>query len=422
MVVENSSRKASWQPPKRPDWVARVNEEGKHLDIAGIVPLDESSLIATATANTGLSDFGADDWREPFRRLLNSYNTESNLNLIGRIMTRSDLLMFLEARLRVEDAYKRHPEISEQEIRKPFFIFGQGRSGTSILHILLSLDPQNRTTYGWDSTFPVEFKIGEQDLRREIADARISMWNRVTPEIYAMHRFGGDEPAECIQIESLSLRTPAWLNLLGLAPSYNAYISKEDYCLSYEYLKRVLKLLQWQSPGKRWVLKSPEAISTLPQLLKVFPDVQFIWPHRDPIKAVSSGVSLIGTLTWIRSDQRPVSGAFDRVVDPAHMALGLNRAIDWIEEGIVPKAQLCNIQYAELISNPVETLESIYAYFGVSCSEAFIANVANYFRENPREKHPAHSYSTGSAEEVSAERQLLKRYQAYFNVPTEGGL
>src|SRR5690349_15546956 len=106
-----SSRVEQWRPQPRPEWVRRLNEEGACLDIRSIVPLDERSLIDTAKANTGLSDFGADDWREPFQVFINSLEDEAQLNLVGRILTRSDLLMYLEARLKIEDTYKRHPEI-----------------------------------------------------------------------------------------------------------------------------------------------------------------------------------------------------------------------------------------------------------------------------------------------------------------------
>src|SRR5271154_7025041 len=106
-----SARTGSWVPPTRPDWVQRVNDEGSLLDIRGVVPLTADSLIATATTNTGLDDFGAEDWHEPFEVLVNSLDEEAQLNLVGRLMTRSDLLMLLEARLCIEATYKEHPEI-----------------------------------------------------------------------------------------------------------------------------------------------------------------------------------------------------------------------------------------------------------------------------------------------------------------------
>src|SRR5262245_40682392 len=82
--------KLEWKPPERPDWVQRINEEGAHMDIEEIVPLDEESLLASAMRNTGLSDFGADGWREPFSVFIKALEEEAALNLMGRIRTRQD--------------------------------------------------------------------------------------------------------------------------------------------------------------------------------------------------------------------------------------------------------------------------------------------------------------------------------------------
>jgi hypothetical protein len=61
---ETGRRAEAWRPPRRPEWVQRLNEEGSCMDIQSLVPLDERSLIDRAIANTGLDDFGDDDWRE----------------------------------------------------------------------------------------------------------------------------------------------------------------------------------------------------------------------------------------------------------------------------------------------------------------------------------------------------------------------
>ena len=89
-------RRERWQPKPRPEWVARLNEEGERLDIRSIVPLDENSLLAQARDNTGLSDFGDDGWIDHFRVLIRAIEEEAKLNFMGRILTRSDLVQFLE--------------------------------------------------------------------------------------------------------------------------------------------------------------------------------------------------------------------------------------------------------------------------------------------------------------------------------------
>ena len=64
MSAPDKDHRQQWQPPPRPDWVQKVNEEGYCMNISSVVPLDAKSLLESAMRTTGLSDFGADDWRE----------------------------------------------------------------------------------------------------------------------------------------------------------------------------------------------------------------------------------------------------------------------------------------------------------------------------------------------------------------------
>src|SRR5215470_20320483 len=111
MTTGPKDRRTGWQPQPRPEWAQRANEEGSYMDLRGVVPIDEDSLLAAARANTGLSDFGRDDWHEPFQVLVKALDTESELNLVGRLMTRGELLMYLEGRLWIEETYRRNPQI-----------------------------------------------------------------------------------------------------------------------------------------------------------------------------------------------------------------------------------------------------------------------------------------------------------------------
>ena len=209
-MTEKMNRRTLWQPPARPEWVAKVNAEGAHLDLKGIVPLDPQSLTATAVANAGLTDFGSDDWREPFEVYCRGLEEEAELNLLGRIMTRSDMLRTLESRLRVEDAYRRHPEIDDEVIERPILITGQGRTGTSALVNLMAADPANRTELAWEAMFPTADPSPAEEVRlRALSNRQLAMWSRVTPELDAAHEFGADLPTESIEIQTLSWQSPA---------------------------------------------------------------------------------------------------------------------------------------------------------------------------------------------------------------------
>ncbi|MET0545064.1 MAG: sulfotransferase [Caulobacterales bacterium] len=414
------SRKASWTPPARPEWVARVNDEGRSLDLKGVIPLDENSLLETAMKNTGLSDFGSDPWREPFSVFVKSLDEDAELNLMGRILTRTDILMWLEARLRIENEYKLHPEIENVEIKQPLWVFGQGRSGTTYLQRLLSLDPGNRTTPQWECMFPVPFTDADGvDRRYERGQARATQWARVTPEIDSMHEFNADEPMETIYVESFTFRNTYWQNILGMTNSFNAYMASESLLPGFQYLKRVYKYLEWTNPGRQWVVKSPASISHLPEVLKVFPDARLVWAHRDPVKTMGSAVSLVSTLCWIRSDRRFAAGTFDSVTDQPTVARLLNGPIDWLAQGVIDENRLCNVQYPDLIRDPVGTVAKIYQFYGLPFTDAAKKAITDYGNAHPRTNRPAHTYSSGADEQVQKERAVFKRYQDYFQVPNE---
>jgi hypothetical protein len=410
---ESNYRVQQWKPPARPEWVRRVNEEGQCLDLKSVVPLDENSLLSHAKANTGLSDFGVDDWVEPFQVFVKSLDKEANLHLMGRLMTRSDILMHLEARLRIEDTYKKHPEIDDVQLSPTVLIVGSGRSGTSAIQNFLALDPDNRTTKTWEVFFPCpppEAATYESDPRIALADGRMDMWNRVTPEIAAVHEFRGHMPTELIQLECVAFQNSGWLDLYGLCPTYDQYVAPRGFVNSFKYAKRVLKLLQWKSPRKRWILKSPDAMRHFPDVFKVFPDWQIAWMHRDPLKAVASAVNMIGTLFWIRSDQPLSPLAIAQLTSADGLANQFNKVIDEIESGQIPVKQMHHVQYLDFVNDAVGTIEKLYRNVGAEFTPAARAAMETYLRENPREARPAHKYSGGDEAKRAAERKLFERY------------
>jgi hypothetical protein len=403
--------------------VKRINEEGECMNLSGVVPLDEDSLIASARAATGLSDFGADDWREPFRVLLQSFEEESALNLMGRLRTRSELLQLLEARLQIEDTYKRHPEIGLEQVQKPIIILGQGRGGTSFTLNLLAANPDNGSLKMWEAMFPCpppEKATYLTDPRIAKAHALIDQWNRVTPELRSMHEFGGDVPQDDCHILAVNFMSPLWFNSLGQVPSYGAYVASKDIEPGFRYQERVLKLLQWKNPRERWVLKDPTHIDCLPTILKVYPDACFVMPHRDPIKSQASATNLIGTIQWGRSDHPFKGDSWDYIVDPAFAARRLNHVIDQLESGEVPKERIFHVQYAELTGKPIETVKAMYVHFGLPLSTRGLAGMEQYVRDNPRTARPKHEYAvTQDPAAVARERAAFARYQQYFGIPNE---
>ena len=110
--------------------------------------------MAAARRQAGLDDFGARTFDEGLRELLESWEQQAGLSLLGRLMARTQVIELLANRLRSVDVMRRHPEIERERIERPIFIIGMPRTGTSILHELLARDPGLRVPLSWEVDRP----------------------------------------------------------------------------------------------------------------------------------------------------------------------------------------------------------------------------------------------------------------------------
>jgi hypothetical protein len=424
MSKEAYDRRTDWKPAPRPEWVARLNEEGETLNIKSIVPLDETSLLSEARKNTGLDDFGDGNWLEHFRVLINAIENEAKLNFAGRILTRSDLLMYLEARLAVTDCYKKNPEIEDEVITEPVFIVGSGRSGTTIFHEALSQDEQFRVVKRWEAMFPCPPPLEETyltDPRIEKAHQLITLPERIAPEWKTMHAQAGDLPVECIEFLYLTFLSEVYYCAFQI-PSYVDYFRKQDIAETFEWHKRILKLLQWKYKKPHWLLKGPTHMPVLPQLLEAYPDAKLIFMHRDQVTTADSVVNVQGTIYWWRTDDPWSGGMLDDVMMVEGRVKMWDRIIAWMEDGTIPKGQFTNVIYQEFCADPMAAIRGGYQEIGLPMSDVAGERIKTYLDNKPKGVFGKHNYKTGGGETGAAaeERKALSRYQEYFGVPSEG--
>jgi hypothetical protein len=417
-----AATQAIWTPQPRPDWLRLVNAEGRHMHIESLVPLEPQELLATARRTTGFDDFGVDDgWREGLERYVRSVNTESQLHLFGRLMVRSDVLRLLEARLGIEAAFAAHPEIDEEVISAPVVVSGLGRSGTTILYEILAQDPQFGSPLTWEVMFPYpppDKATYGTDPRIERCEHLVTQWNRVAPTWTASHQNGALLPQECAFAMQLGF-VGEILCAMSPVPSYAAWFLQQDLSPTYAYYKRLLKLLQWRNPRTHWLLKAPSHLDCLPILFKTFPDAHVVVSHRDPIKAQASSTAALGTLYWMRSDLPLDVTAHERYMVPEAMAARLNKVIDEIEVGTIPRAQMHNFLYADLVRDPMASIPKLYAEIGFTLSDTAAKRMKDYLATKPKGKFGTHKHAKVDNEEVMRRRGLLEKYQSYYNVPSE---
>ena len=419
--TKDFDRRERWQPQPRPEWVARLNEEGERLDIKSIVPLDENSLLATARANTGLDDFGEDGWIDHFRVLIRAIEDEAQLNFMGRILTRSDLVQFLETRLNVQDHYRRFPEIEEEVIHEPVMILGHGRTGTTILHEVLSADPQFRIPKRWEAMFPCpppETATYDTDERIPRAHDLITIFDRVTPEWKAMHKFGGDLPVECAEYLYASFLSNVFVFSYQI-PSYAAYLATQDVRETIRWHQRFLKLLQWKHKKEHWLLKNPLWIDHIPEVLEFYPDAKIVLTHRDPIVVSDSFVNVMGTIFWWRTDDPWGGGMLDELVMADGRAATHRNLMQWMQDGTLRDGYVANVQYQDFMSDPIETIRRMMADLRIPLTDAAAARMRAYLEAKPQGKHGRFDYASPNAAQIAAERAQFSEYQAFFGVPNE---
>ncbi|MCB0962508.1 MAG: hypothetical protein KDA98_04275, partial [Acidimicrobiales bacterium] len=142
---------------RRPDWVRRVNAMADAAGgAAAVVPLDAEDLLASARDSTGVDDgggLGDGDWEGRFRALVAAADA-SPLHVVGRLMTREELLRCLRTRLTLAERRRREPAIAEEVVDDPIVVTGPARSGTTILFELLGCDPGLRTPIATDVLHP----------------------------------------------------------------------------------------------------------------------------------------------------------------------------------------------------------------------------------------------------------------------------
>ena len=406
-----------WQPGPRPEWVRALNTLGD----PSWIRLDEGALLDEAVRNTGLSDFGGDSFRTPLRIFLDSLEQEAQLNFVGRVLARSDILNLLENRLRMTETRQRNPEIDAVQVTRPIFITGLPRTGTSILHELLAQDPANRVPLAWEVRSPCpppESATYETDPRIEKADLEIRFWNHVVPEYPTMHELGAKIPVECIMLTMHEFLSDQ-LSGTHRVPSYAAWLAQTDMRPAYAYHRQMLQLLQWRAPRERWVLKAPSHMATLDALLAVYPDARIIQTHRDPLKVMGSVASILYATAWVRSDGLDPEQVLQWFGGESCSFL-LENAMRVRNSGIVDAQQFFDVRYQDLMQDPFDTIRGIYEHFGVPYSAEAEARMRAYLAAKPKDKHGAHQYAfEDTGFDLETERRRFAAYQERYRVPSE---
>ena len=382
--------------------------------------LEPDALMDAAVAKTGLSDFGDDGFREPLDVLCTAFRTEAGLSATGIVTNHTLLVQLLKNRLLIQDLLRRHPEIHDVRIEAPIIVCGLPRTGTTHLHNLMAADPALRSLPYWESLEPVLADgerpgPGEPDPRIARTEVALDFINTAMPYFKRMHEMTVDHVHEEIQLLAIDFSTMLFETTSAM-PSWRDYYLTHDQTPHYEYLRTVLKALQWLRGGERWVLKSPQHLEQFPVLRETFPDATFVVTHRDPVSVTTSVATMI-TYTARLSHE---------VVDPNRIGGFWADRIERMLQACVdhrdalPADQSIDVHFDEFMADDVAMVERIYDLAGQPMTDSARAAMQAFMDGHPRGKFGGIVYDLADFGLDPAERrEALRFYTDRFGVTEE---
>ncbi len=384
-------------------------------------------LLEEARRRTGLDEFGDPRFREPMERLLYALGSEARLTPAGRAAQRERIIGSLVTRLSAEAFIARHPEIEAERLEAPLVIVGPTRSGTTRLHRMLAVDPRHQAVLWWENRSPVP--IPGTDWRRHdprIDEAREEVRQVLTaaPQMKAIHPWdplGPDEDALLCEHAFLSYVPESSLHV----PSYRDWMQHQDVTPAYQFLARMLRVLQWQKrergeQGTRWILKTPQHLGFIDSFCRVFPDARIVQTHRDPLAAVPSAASMYSTLWQITSDDVDLASVGRQCRDRLELDLGRFLAHRRLREA-EDRGGVFDVWFEDMERDPIAPIERLYAWLGTPWLPETRAGLELWLIENAREKRPSHRYDF---ETFGLSREDLERrfadYRERFIVARRG--
>jgi len=293
-------------------------------------------------------------------------------------------------------------------VRRPIFVLGHYRSGTTHLHNLLAVDPRNTAPDNLVATFSRTFLLTEQ--RKRAWGAKLTMSRRPQDDVLLdLVVPGEDELALC---SSTGLSTHMAWHFPARERRYERYLTlREAGAEEREVWKSALlefaRKLTLRSGGRTLVLKSPCHTAKVRWILEVFPDARFVHIDRDPFTIFRSTMKMERTVpplfTYQRRDPRTIEACVLRRFREMYAAYLEDRQR-------VPAGQLCEVSFTQLEEDPLGTLERVYAQLGIEGFADARAELEGYLRS-------IRSYRKNRYSELDPElaARIAREWRQYFD-------
>ncbi len=385
----------SWQPGPKPAWVDAINR-GELPAAAADVPSEIAAVASEVIADRdrplreGLQVAEAPPG---FAVFVDALEAEADLSPLGRWATRRYLSRLLDGRRRLETRFDDAGVVGDAPIREPIFVIGAPRTGTTVLHRLLTLVPGLRAPRGWELLYPLPTMRFVDEAQRVGAAAEELVFPQVVATgLNTMHQYSAKMPKECLSAMSFAGQSEEFVSRYNV-PSYVAWLQAQSQSVAYTVHRQVLQVLQTGQPEQRWLLKSPVHLQAIPELLVAYPDARFVITHRNPAEVLASVSSLVCTLRSAFSDR--VDG---EAVGRYHLDLysrSLDALVNHVDAGILPPEHTVHVHHGDVVADAPAMVERVCGALGIGLDGA-TASAISAAHESPREDAVGHHRYAGA--------------------------
>jgi hypothetical protein len=351
----------------------------------------EDALHATASAASGLSDFGPDSYRTGLGQFLQALDDGPRFAPGGREFVWQSLVGLLVSRLQLQEGLRQQPEVLQQPIRRPLIITGVPRTGTTALHKLLSVDEQFQGLEKWLTVFPQPRPPRDSwatNPHYQATAAGLEAFFAAAPQMRAAHNIVADEVDECLELLKQDFCSNLWGSSYRV-PGYDRWWQAQSELPSYRRYADALRLIGANEPDKRWLLKNPGHIMQLDALLEVFPDACVVQTHRDPVKALPSLCSVLVMARGITEGRNIDLHEIGR--RESDMWAAASEAAMAARERLPDR--FIDVRHADFHADPMGVVRRIYAHFDIPLSAATEARMQVRIADNPEGRHGSHDYT-----------------------------